>query len=270
MRRFLEVGGGGGGGGVVEGIEDAGQAEAAAQELLLDDGRPHCYLVIAHLGAGGEVVVDAGGDGEGLACPVVDGAGALGLGSLGSEAVELLAPLGVGPRVAAVHQRAVPDGVEVSVALEETHLDAVAAQVAQVAHVHGLMQVADEVDENLQRQLLLRQRRHAIGKDGDHLARTGDDVALIVEGCILVSHVGIDILIVPRLGVGIVGRVRGIVEPVGPIDGRAAFQQAADRVGSGSRQMMFGNIGHHIVALLAPGRSRCHTRGHEGRQGYSS
>mgnify|MGYP003297389066 CR=1 FL=1 len=62
----------------------------------------------------------------------------------------------------------------------------------------------------------------------------------------------VNVHVVPGLRVGILGGVAGVVHPIRIVNQRAATQHRAYLLGSGRRQMTFGNVGDNVVSLLSP------------------
>ena len=141
--------------------------------------------------------------------------------------------------------------------LASRHRHTVATEVGEMTHVHGLVHIADTMDEDFESECLLGTGRHAVGEDVDLFAYGSNHVALGVERSVGIIDAFVNILIVPRLGIGIFGRVAGIVEPVGPVDGRTAVEDSRHRVGGSLAEMVFGNKRHGVMPLLAPGKCLC-------------
>ncbi len=95
-----------------------------------------------------------------------------------------------------------------------------------------------------------------VGEDADVHAQCLYDVATGLFGLSPIGLVGINIFIVPGLGVSIFGSVAGVVKPVGPIDGAHAVEDIGHCLGGGGGEVLFCYIGCHVMAFLAP----CHSR----------
>ena len=108
------------------------------------------------------------------------------------------------------------------------------------------------MDEYLQRKVLLRAGALRCGKYRDLLAGGADHIALGQRRDAVVVLVLVDVLVVPCLGVGIVGSMAGVVQPVRPVHGRHAIENRVHRVGGGGGEMAFGDGSHGVVAFLAP------------------
>ena len=240
---------------VEDGVEQVGESQAAADKLLFDDGSPVGDVVVRDVCAGEEVGVDVGCDCDCFFGPVVDcAADDFGLLS-GFEAVDLLLPLGIAPFVSGFGERRVPSGVEVGLAIEEFHFDAVAAEVGGVAHVEGHVHVADDVDENFEREVAFLRSRIGVVEDFDARFDGCDGVAGRVSGRFFVADVLIDVFVVPGFGVGERTLMACVVEPVGPVDYRFAVEHRVDcGLGRGC-EVLLGDVGCHVVAFLTPGQS---------------
>ena len=122
--------------------------------------------------------------------------------------------------------------------------------------MHRLMNVADKMNHHFQRQSLIGVRQSSGLQFGDLLIQRSDDVATMVERHRFVSLVGIDVFIVPRLGVSIFGLMAGIVKPVGVIDNRFAVECSLYGCLCIGSQMAFGNVSHNVVTFLSPAKAR--------------
>ena len=116
------------------------------------------------------------------------------------------------------------------------------------------MHVAHQVDEHLQLQGLLLMRQTAGLEFRDDLRHGLQHVAFRVGGHRLEGLPLVHVQVVPRLRVGVVGRMAGVVEPVGIVDGRMSVEYLVDLLCGGGRQVAFGDVGRHVVSLLSPGQ----------------
>ncbi len=169
-----------------------------------------------------------------------------------AETVELLLPLGITPPMGRFGKRRIPHRMEVGRAGEHTDGPLVAAAVAQPSRVHRAVHVADQVNQHLEREGLLLGCEVAAFELRDKRGDGFQHVAVRILGHRFECPALVYIQIVPRFGVGIFGRVAGVVEPVGVVDGRMAAQRLVDFLGRLGRQMAFGNIGRDVVAFLPP------------------
>ena len=101
---------------------------------------------------------------------------------------------------------------------EDRDRHAVAAQVAQVALVHRAVHVAHQMDQHPQGVELLRFGQSAGLQPHDERIDGPQHVAIRVGRHRIERLARIDVHIVPALGMGIGGRMAGIVHPVGVID----------------------------------------------------
>jgi len=164
----------------------------------------------------------------GLAPPVVNVSGSFGCCLVGGKTVELILPFGVCPGMAAVHDGAIPHGVEVGVASEESYFHIVGTFIGLAAEVHRLMEVSDDMNQNFHSQLFLRHGRNAVGENGNLFADSAHCVAVRVEGCVGIVYAFVYVLVVPCFGIGIIRSVAGVVEPVRPIDRRFALKNGGN------------------------------------------
>ena len=124
-----------------------------------------------------------------------------------------------------------------------------------MSQVHRAVHVADQVDQHPQGRLLLPgfetpafELRGQIGYGPQDIpfGETFGGFDLSVRG---------DIEVVPRLRMGIQGRMAGIVHPVGDIDRREPVQYAPHLSGRLPGEMLLGNGGRDVVSLLSPTES---------------
>ena len=124
--------------------------------------------------------------------------------------------------------------------------------------VHRAVHVAHKVDQHLQLHALLGRIQIARLETGDQVVYGLQHVAPGI-GCHALERLArIDVQIVPRLRIGILGRVAGVVEPVGIVDGRVSAEDLVDAFGRLGRQVAFGYVGRHVVSLLPPRRGTPH------------
>ena len=72
----------------------------------------------------------------------------------------------------------------------------------------------------------------------------------------LESSVRGDVEVVPRLRVGILRRMAGVVHPVRPVDRRLSVQNPVDGFCRFFGEVVFGNGGRDVMSLLSPTESR--------------
>ena len=80
------------------------------------------------------------------------------------------------------------------------------------------MNIAEEVDCQHQGEPFVILRCRGISENGHLLLNCRDYVAGLIAGSGCVGLVGIDIAVMPCLGIGIFIRVAGVVGPVGVVD----------------------------------------------------
>ena len=230
-----------------------GEAQASAEKLLFDGRSPAGDFVVGNIAVGLKIGVDVGCYGHGFFSPVVDAAADDGRFVGGIGAVDLLLPFGVAPFVGRFGNRRVPDGMEIVVAVEEFYFDAVASEIGRVAHMERHVQIADDVDENLQGEPALFGGGIWIIEYLDARLDGSHGVAGRICRSLFVTDAFVDVFVVPCLCVGERALMARVVEPVGPVDDRLSVEQRLDG-GSGCRgEMLLGNVSGDIVSFLSPG-----------------
>lgn len=132
--------------------------------------------------------------------------------------------------------------------------------------VHGAVHVADQMDQHLEREPLLLVRQLAALELPDQRGDGFEYVAVGIPGHRIEGFALVDIQVVPCLGIGVFGRMAGVVEPIGIIDQRMAAQNLVDFLGRLGREVAFGDIGRHIVSFLPPGPQIAHGQQTPGEQ----
>lgn len=118
------------------------------------------------------------------------------------------------------------------------------------------MKVAYEVHEHLECEGLIGFRGLRIAQSRHVELYCRHDVAVGGHPGGSIGLVSVDVAVVPRPGIGVFRGMAGVVEPVGPIDYRAAVEQRVDGLGGFGGKMALGYGCRDVVALLAP----CHCR----------
>lgn len=118
------------------------------------------------------------------------------------------------------------------------------------------MQIAYEVNEHHEVGFLFFVRQTALTEHFGDVGYSLYHVARRIGGCRFVGFALVDVLVVPRLCIGIFMSVAGIVEPIGVIDRRVVVENSFNASADICRKVLFGNESYHIVPLLPPCKAR--------------
>ena len=206
--------------------------------------------------------VDLCGKGKRLTPPIVHRPLTNLLFLLLANTIHLCGPFLVAPFVSALQHIGIPDSMKVSVLAKELHGPTVTTQVGLVSHVHRLVKVAHQMYEHLQCQALALGRRSLVLEHLQLSMYGRYDITVWFQFCILIGHAGIDVLVVPGLGVGILRSVAGIVQPVAPVHHTLALEQASYCLACTAVQMSLGYLTCHVMSFLPP----CKEVGGGGKQ----
>ena len=122
--------------------------------------------------------------------------------------------------------------------------------------MHRAVHVADQMDQHDKLDTLLLGFQSAVLQLLDDRFYGRQYVALRIAGHRFERLSFVDIQIVPRLRIGVLGRMAGIVEPVGVVNQRVAVQHFV-HIGRGLRHdVAFGDVGRNVVSFLSPGQRR--------------
>lgn len=168
--------------------------------------------------------------------------------------IEEAGPFGEG-ELLLVDEQGVPDGMEVGGlgVAEPADLDAVAAEVVGLAGVEGLMEVAGEVEEELEGFDALLLGGGGVAEGGLHLVEGGDDVAGGVLGGVSVGGAVGDVDVVPGVGLLPGGIGADLVGPVGGFGEGLGAEEVPDGLEGLGREMVFGDLAGDAMAGFAPG-----------------
>ena len=108
------------------------------------------------------------------------------------------------------------------------------------------------MNQHLERRRLLVGLQPPVTELSDQRLDRPQDVSVRILRHRLVGVPFVDVEVVPRLRMGVLGPVAGIVHPVGVVDGRTAVQHLFDPLGRLGREVAFGDVRHDVVAFLAP------------------
>ena len=153
-----------------------------------------------------------------------------------------------------LHQRRIPNRVQIRLAVEIEHLDAVTTQVGRATGVHRAVHVAHQVNQHAQFIELLLFREFALLDVLYNAVNSGQNIPFRMARLRLEGLALVDVHVVPRFGMCIGRRMACIIHPVGIIDQRTASEHLGNTLCSFGCQMILGNIGHHIVPLLPPAK----------------
>ncbi len=254
-------------------VEEAGEAEAGAAELELDGGGGGADVIVAEDGGAGGGERGVGGvAGDVVGLPGPAGGGALLEAAALEEArlaEEALAEAGLGG--GAFDERGVPEAVEVGGAVAEDDGEIVAAAVAAVAGVEGLVEVGGEVDEELEGFGAGGGGLGAVSEAGLHLGDDADDAAgggaEGLPGAVRRGDGQVDV--VP--GGGLLALGADLVGPGGDgFERLAGLEEAGDFGLRPGVEVEGGEGGDEAVAFAAPaegGRQEEERDGEDAKQG---